>query len=148
MDVTVHIRKINTSGNALESLNYPCPVPAHEVANTNVAKVIGPEGFLRASHAISRDNSRSSADGQQVFYAHDRREAVPPGTKVRLEISLWPIGMVFEKGEGIMLRVSGGEMIYPEFVHLAPTEPEDENAGSHVVHTGGQYDSCLILPVI
>lgn len=148
MDVAVNIRKISASGELLEHLNYPCPVPTHEVANTNVAKTLGPEGFLRASHGISRDDSRTRGDGQEVFYTHDRREPVKPGTKVRLQITLWPIGMIFEKGEGLLLRISGHEMIYPEFEALKRKEPEDENEGVHVVYTGGPYDSCLILPVI
>lgn len=148
MDVTVHLRKIDANGQKLDHLNYPCPAPIEEVGNTNVAKTLGPEGFLRASHAISRDDSRTRGNGQEVFYSHDRRERVPPGTKIRLEITLWPMGMVFDKDEGLMLRISGREMIYPEFEAIKPVEPEDENEGDHVVYTGGRFDSCLIVPVI
>jgi uncharacterized protein len=148
MDVTVHLRKIDRHGKMLEHLNYPCPVPVEEVPNTNVAKTLGPEGFLRASHAVSRDPTRSRANGQEVFYAHDQCEKIPAGTKVRLEITLWPMGMVFDKGEGIMLRVSGHEMLHPEFEFIRPTAPEDQNVGRHVIHSGAEYDSCLILPMI
>ena len=148
MDVTVHLRKVDHKGKLLEHLNYPCPVPVDEVPNTNVAKVLGPEGFLRASHANSQDQARSRGNGQEVFYAHDRCEKIPPGTKVRLEITLWPMGMVFDKGESIMLRIAGHEMIHPEFEFIKPTEPEDRNIGRHVIHTGGRYDSVLILPII
>ena len=28
------------------------------------------------------------------------------------------------------------------------TQAEDENVGMHVVHTGGEYVSCLVLPFI
>src|ERR1700712_2109160 len=107
MDVTVHIRKRSADGRLLEHLNYPCPVPVEEVADTNVVKTLGPEGFLRASHAISRDDKRTRGNGQEVFYAHDRCEKLKPGSKVRLEITLWPMGMVFEKGEALVLRISG-----------------------------------------
>jgi len=148
LDVCVNIRKIDKSGKLLEHLNYPCPVPASEVADTNVAKTLGPEGYLRASHAVSRDDTRTRGDGQEVFYAHDRREPVVPGTKVRLEITLWPIGMVFEKGEGLLLRVSGHENIFPEFEGIKLQEPEDENQGQHVIHTGGEFESILTIPVI
>lgn len=149
MDVAVNLRKLDVDGNMLEHLNYPCPVTTSEVANTNVAKTLGPEGFLRASHAVSRDESRSRGENaQEVFYAHDRCEPVPLGKVVKLEITLWPMGMVFEQGEGLMLRVSGHEMIHPEFEFLASTEPKDENVGSHVVYTGGEFGSCLILPQI
>lgn len=148
MDVVMNIRKIDKHGSLLEHLNYPCPVPTVEVANTNVSKTLGPEGYLRASHSISRDPTRSSDDGQEVFYSHDRREPVQPGKIVPLEITLWPTGMVFEEGEGLLLRVAGHEMNFPEFEGLRITEPQDENIGFHTIHTGGSYDSHLILPFI
>jgi predicted acyl esterase len=148
MDVVVQLRKVDQAGKPMEHLNYPCPVPGEQVPNTNVAKILGPEGHLRASHAISLDESRTRGTGQELFYTHDRQERVAPGTIKRLELTLWPIGMVFEKGEGLMLRISGHSMIYPEFEHLQLTEPKDENIGLHTVHTGGQYESSLIIPVV
>ncbi|KAG5762203.1 hypothetical protein H9Q72_009684 [Fusarium xylarioides] len=148
MDVVVQLRKIDAQGKLLEHLNYPCPVPCDEVANTNVAKIIGTEGYLRASHAVSVDKSRTSSDGQEVFYAHDKREPVPAGTVARLEITFWPTGLVFEKGEGLMLRISGHEMGYPEFEHIKLSKPDDENVGLHSVHTGGQFESSLTIPII
>lgn len=146
MDITVQIRKIDANGNLLEHLNYPCPVPVNEVPDVNVAKTLGPQGFLRASHAVTRDETKG--DGQEVFYAHDRRQAVAAGTVVKLEITLWPMGMVFAEGEGLMLRVAGHDMNHPEVEMVRLTEPEDENVGVHVVHTGGDYGSCLVLPII
>ena len=143
MDVTVQIRKIDTNGKLLEHLNYPCPVPVEEVPNVNVAKTLGPQGFLRASHAISRDPSQPG-----IFYKHDRAETIEPGKIVLLEIQLWPMGMVFAANEGIVLKIAGHDMLYPEVGFLQSNEPEDENVGTHQVHTGGQYDSCLTLPII
>lgn len=72
--MTVQIRKIDATGKPLEHLNYPCPVPVDQVPDVNVAKTLGSQGFLRASHAISRDESRTRSGGQEVFYTHDRRE--------------------------------------------------------------------------
>ncbi|KAK5048146.1 hypothetical protein LTR84_005816 [Exophiala bonariae] len=148
LDVAVQIRKLDISGQLLEHLNYPCPVPSAEVPNTNVVKTLGPEGFLRASHAISRDEERCQNSGQEVFYAHDRREPIEPGAIVPLEITLWPMGMVFEKGEGLMLKISGHGSSYPEFEAITPNEPDDENEGIHIIYTGGAHHSCLILPFI
>lgn len=146
LDVGVQIRKISKSGELMEHLNYPCPVPASEVPNTNVAKTLGPQGFLRASHAISKDTQLSH--DTEIVYRHDRSEPVPKGSVVKLEIPFWPIGMVFAAGEGIMLRISGHDQAYPEFEMHFTTEAEDANVGTHVVHTGGSYASCLVLPVI
>ncbi|PYI20576.1 alpha/beta-hydrolase [Aspergillus violaceofuscus CBS 115571] len=146
LDVAVQIRKINRDGKLLEHLNYPCPVPAAEVPNVNTVKTLGPSGFLRASHAVTRDEARSTAG--EIVYRHDRREPIAPGTIVPLDIGLWPMGMVFGPGEGIMLRVSGHDMCLPEVDFMRPTEPDDENQGTHVVYGGGGYDSYLVLPFV
>jgi predicted acyl esterase len=79
---------------------------------------------------------------------HDKRKAIKPGTVVKLDITLWPMGMVFAAGEGIMLRVAGHDMCYPETEMIRVTEAVDENVGDHVIHTGGEHDSYLIIPVI
>ncbi len=147
LDVAVQTRKIDVNGNLLEHLNYPCPVPVEDVPNVNTAKTLGPQGFLRASHGVSLDLSKSG--GNELFYAHDKREPVlPRGRIVPLEIPLWPIGMVFAENEGFMVKVSGRDMSYPETEICALKEPTDRNIGYHTIHTGGKYDSHLVLPVI
>ena len=150
-DVGVQIRKISRTGELMEHLNYPCPVPAKDVANVNIAKTLGPQGFLRASHAVSKVDTTTAGvapSETEVTYRHDRREPVKRETIVKLEITFWPIGMVFAAGEGIMLRVAGHDQSYPEYESLRLAEPEDVNVGKHTVYTGGGYDSCLILPRI
>ncbi len=146
MDVAVQIRKIDRNGNLFEHLNYPCPVPVDEVPNVNTVKTLGPQGFLRASHSISKDESKSK--DSEVFYRHDRRNAIQAGVIVPLDITFWPIGMTFAEGEGIMLRVSGHDMAFPEVELIRLKEPDDENEGFHVIHSGEQYDSYLEIPVI
>jgi uncharacterized protein len=146
MDVAVQIRKIDCTGKPLQHLNYSCPVPVEEVPDFNTAKTLGPQGFLRASHRVSLDREASSKT--DIVYTHRNREPIPPGTKVRLEIPIWPIGMVFAAGEGIMLRVSGHDMCLPETELCRLQEPEDSNIGRHNVFSGGQYDSSLTIPVI
>ncbi|KEQ90234.1 hypothetical protein AUEXF2481DRAFT_45275 [Aureobasidium subglaciale EXF-2481] len=146
MDVVCQIRKIDASGRPLQHLNYPVPVAIEEIDDFNTAKTLGPQGFLRASHAVTLDEGKSR--GNDLFYTHDRQQAIPPGEITLLEIPLWPIGMVFAKGEGIMLRVSGHDMSLPETGLCILDEPEDENVGKHVIHTGGTYRSVLCIPTI
>ena len=146
MDIACQIRKIDCSGRPLKQLNYPVPVPIDQVEDLNTAKTLGPQGFLRASHAVTLDRSKSR--GNDLFYKHERREPIAPGAIVKLEIPLWPIGMTFAAGEGIMLRISGHDMALPETRLTVLTEPEDENVGKHIVHTGGKYSSVLSIPVI
>jgi len=146
MDIVCQIRKINAQGRPLAHLNYPCPVPVDHVDDLNVAKTLGPQGFLRASHAVSLDRSKSH--GNDLYYTHRVRKAIPAGTIVEVQVPIWPIGMVFAEGEGIMLRISGHDMCLPETELCRLTEPEDENVGVHVIHTGGKFGSQLTVPVL
>jgi hypothetical protein len=149
MDVVVQLRKVDAKGNLLTSVNFPIPIPVGELQErTNTTTTLGPQGQLRASHAVSRIEFGNGSNPDIVEYAHDRTKPVPRGAAVRLDITLWPMGMVFGPGEGIMLRVSGHGLTLPEVSLLATTEPVDANVGAHTVHTGGKYDSYLVLPVL
>lgn len=125
MDVVVQIRKVDSSGSPLEGINFPCPVPESEVPEGETPKLYGPQGFLRASSSVSRDEGQSSPDGQEVFYRHDCERKIPPGTIVPLEITLWPMGMVFAANEGILLRVAGHFLSAPANEVMKPQEPDD-----------------------
>jgi hypothetical protein len=59
MEVVVQIRKISSSRQLLEHLTSPVPVAVEDVPNVNEAKVLGPQGFLRASHAVSGSTIRT-----------------------------------------------------------------------------------------
>lgn len=146
MDVAIQLRKISIDGKPLSHANYPCP-PIPPEKQTNVSTCLGGSGLLRASHVVSLAPERGLGD--QPFYRHDSTEPIPPNTIKRLEIPLWPMGMVFEAGEGILLKVSGHNMCLPETEALRLTEAEDGNpAGAvHFVYTGGKYDSMLRLPL-
>ena len=154
MCIAVQIRKIDASGNQLVHLNYPCPVPLDQVPDVNVAKYLGPQGFLRASHHVSKNGRGGPPEPQglagktNILYSHREREPIKPGEIVRLEIPLWPMGMTFAAGEGITLKISGHDMCLPETDICQLTEPEDDNVGRHIVHAGGEFDSHLIIPVI
>ena len=148
MDVVVQLRKVDTKGNLLAGLNFPVPVPDSEAPELETSKTYGPQGFLRASSSVSRDEAQSSCDGQQVFYRHDREEKIPPGTMVPLDITLWPMGMILAAGEGIMVRVAGHFLSEPVSEMTRPKVTDDENVGQHHIHTGGKYDSSLVLPIV
>lgn len=148
MDVVVQIRKIDKTGRLLEGINIPTPDPPEDVPRTAVCKFLGPDGFLRASFLPSRDDSKASKDRQEIFYNFDQQEKVAPGTVVPMQITLWPTGMVFAKGEGIQLRITGHVLAAPVRVATVSQEPQNANLGQHCIHTGGKFDSRLILPTI
>ncbi|KAL4809155.1 alpha/beta-hydrolase [Aspergillus unguis] len=148
MDVVVQVRKIDKNGKPMTHMNFPIPGLESDLEDVCLYKYFGSQGFLRVSHSVSRDSAMSSRDGQEVFYRHDCQEKIPPGKIVPVEITLWPMGMVFAEGEGVMLRVAGHDMCGSLFPGLPVGEPDDENVGDHTVYTGGEYDSCLVLPVV
>jgi predicted acyl esterase len=146
MDVVVQLRKVSATGKLLESLNWsPMPKPQPEVPNVNVAKHLGQQGMLRASHHVSLRPRKG--DNDFPVYDHDRRQAITPGSIVPLLIPIWPVGIVFEAGEGLMIRISGHDMSLPEVEMLRIIEPVDQNRGRHIIHTGGIHESYIDLPV-
>jgi hypothetical protein len=146
-DVVVQIRKLSLSGKPLESLNWsPMPKPGPEVPNSNVAKHLGQQGMLRASHHVSLLPRQNEDD--VPTYDHRTRQPIIPGQIIPLLIPIWPAGMVFEEGEGLMLRISGHDMAYPELEAIRLTKPVDENQGEHTVYTGAAHGSYLVIPTI
>lgn len=122
------------------------PKPAPEVPDVNVAKHLGQQGMLRASHHVSLlPESEKDAFPR---YDHKSRQDIPTDMIIPLLIPIWPVGMAFEAGEGLMLRVSGHDMSLPELEMMRLGEPVDENEGVQIVHTGGKYESFLVVPVI
>ncbi|KAK5061392.1 hypothetical protein LTR84_007934 [Exophiala bonariae] len=151
LDIYVMLRKLSVDGELMEQSN----VPLHElppsvksvkdVANVNPTKYLGPTGILRASHrAIDADKSTEYLP----FHPHLKSEYISPGEVVPLDIGIWPMGIVFEKGEALRLQISGKTMVLPEWdnPHVAHAEP-NFNRGFHNVHLGGKYaDSYLLVP--
>ncbi|KAI9038927.1 uncharacterized protein KD926_010141 [Aspergillus affinis] len=122
-DVLVQIRKISSSRELLKSLNwFSMPKP-------------GPE-------------RQSDYDDEVPQYGHKSRQPIPPGAVVSLLIPIWPVGMVFEARESLMLRISGHDMALPEAEALRLTSPVDENRGRHTVYTGGEHESYIVIPAI
>ncbi|KAL4912674.1 Alpha/Beta hydrolase protein [Aspergillus aurantiobrunneus] len=146
-NVVVQIRKISSSGEPLESLNWsPMPKPRPDVPNVNVAKHLGPQGMLRTSHHVSLRPRQCEDEVPQ--YDHNIRQPITPGVVTPLLIPIWPVGIVFEASEGLMLRVTGHDMALPETEALRLNTPIDENIGMHSIHTGGQHESYLVIPMI
>jgi len=145
MDVVVQIRKIDASGRLLAHANIPAPVPVQDLPDANVVKYFGPCGILRASHSVSQLPRKSEEEPPN--YSHKSAEPVPTGTKVALEIPIWPIGMVFEECEGVAVIVAGHDLTPPD-VGSPPPEPADANLGKHTIYAGPETESFLMLPVI
>lgn len=102
-------------------------------------------GWLRASH---RELDEKLSTPHQPVLRHKRKMKVKPGEIMPLEIEIWPSGTRFEKGETLRLVVQGSDIYdYPKPVSVDRHE-SSVNEGTHVIHTGGKFDSHLLIPVI
>jgi uncharacterized protein len=155
MDVHVIIRKLDAMGKPLQHFNIPFKDLPPGTTETNIPKeniwrYIGPSGRLRASHRAVGvepgypEEKLALLSKAYVWHPHDKEEKLELNQIVKLEISLWPGGMIFEQGESMRLDVLGHEPRIPEFEGL-DRQLRNFNVGRHMVHTGGKYPSSLYV---
>ena len=134
MDIFVAIQKVDQNGNlvpfAFFSLYEDGPVAL---------------GWLRVSH---RELDERLSTPYQPVHLHRRELKLTPDVPVPIDIEIWPSGTKFKKGERLRVLISGKD-IYTDYPPMLPrTTHADLNRGMHVIHTGGKYDSHLLVPVI
>ncbi|WP_166791225.1 CocE/NonD family hydrolase [Cryobacterium sp. Hh7] len=101
-------------------------------------------GWLRASHR-ELDEDRSTP--YLPVLAHYRSLPMEADGPTRLEVEILPSGTRFEAGESLALVVQGHDIKhYPKHLVYARHET-DINRGPQVLHTGGRYNSRLVIPV-
>jgi hypothetical protein len=108
--VFVILRKLDKNGNALYHLNFPVEatpvksideIPEKDRASLNLFS--GATGILRASHR-EIDESKN-LHPQFPFHPHRRQLKTKPGEIVKLEIGIWAMGVHYDAGESISVRV-------------------------------------------
>ncbi|QKZ24541.1 CocE/NonD family hydrolase [Streptomyces chartreusis] len=99
-------------------------------------------GQLRASH---RELDFEKSTLLAPVHTHERERLLKPGEIVALDIDLWPAGIRFRAGEQLQLVISGHDL---RSRYLGQAATTTRNKGRHHLHTGGPYDSHLLLPVI
>ncbi|KAL4804693.1 hypothetical protein BDV18DRAFT_161786 [Aspergillus unguis] len=152
--VFVIIRKKDKNGKPLRHLNFPFhatpvnsidDIPQKEQASLNLH--LGSTGILRASHRAF-DKERS-IHPQFPFHPHTKQEKVAPGEIVKLEIGIWAMGVHFDAGETVCVRVSGQYPSIAEYKTWSKPRPQHElNKGRHIVHCGTEYPRSITLPFI
>ncbi|MEM2719065.1 MAG: CocE/NonD family hydrolase C-terminal non-catalytic domain-containing protein, partial [Candidatus Bathyarchaeia archaeon] len=104
---------------------------------------LGPTGWLRVSHR-ELDSVRSTL--WRPCHAHRTEQLLKPGEIISCDILIWPVGMLWHKGQKLRLTIAGFNLVPP---HLPETpEPKTRNQGYHIIWTGGKYDSYLQIPVV
>lgn len=100
-------------------------------------------GWLRASHR-ELDEQRSTPC--QPVLAHRRELKLGTGEIVPLDIEILPSGTRFGPGETLRLVIQGRD-IYRHPRPLVQAFHDDcVNRGPHLIHTGGRFDSYLLVP--
>jgi len=135
MDLFVYVSKLDEKGNDL---------PAYVLTFPNT----GVRGIIRVSHR-ELDETRSTPS--EPYLIHRQEQLLKPGEIVPVEIGIWPIGMIWHAGQKLRLVVQGYAFWWFEDKML-PGGPifryNIRNKGDHIIHTGGKYDSHLLVPKI
>lgn len=130
MDLFVGVRKFDPQGDEVYFVGFG--------GNPND---IVTRGWLRVS-ARELDEKRSTP--WRPFLKHTQILKVAAGDIVPVDIEILPSGTLFEKGSTLRLIIQGSDIV-PN-----PVSRHDEtvNKGPNSVHTGGQYPSRLLVPLI
>jgi uncharacterized protein len=102
-------------------------------------------GWLRVSH---RELDAERSTPLQPGHTRRREEPLSAGQVVPVDIEIWPSGTKFSAGEQLRLVIQGSDIYtYPPGT-VSMGHSKTRNAGTHVIHAGGRYDSHLLVPVI
>ena len=100
-------------------------------------------GWLRVSER-ALDENRSTP--WQPVLSHDDPQPLIPGEIVPVDVEILPSSTLFRVGESLELVVQGADLF--EHPALGHAYSNDVNQGIHTIHTGGDYDSHLLVPRI
>ena len=70
------------------------------------------------------------------------------GVVYPVEIEIWPHSRIWHKGEKLTVEITGNFPFSGWYQESRFDFQDDNGDGLHVVHTGGQYQSYLQIPVI
>jgi predicted acyl esterase len=131
LDLHVGLKKFDRHGNEVPFLDF------QHVENGMVAS-----GWLRVSH---REQDEALSMPGRPWLKHERRLKLSEGEIVPAEVEILPSATGFRAGDRLELIVKGHDIPEPfaRFKHRNTV-----NAGRHVIHAGGQYDSYLLIPVL
>jgi uncharacterized protein len=153
MDIYVEVRKLGRFGRRGLSRNIRPPNPLiawalEQLYRLGKAKFgmmffSGAKGMQRVSQRQT-DPAKSSA--AEPFHTFDAPKKLKVGEIVPVDIQIWPMGMKWRAGEQLQLLVAGHKLSTVEMPGLV--SPDTVNKGPHIIHTGGRYDSRLIVPFV
>ena len=133
-DLFVAVQKLDATGDVV---NFPYFTLQNDGQTTH--------GWQRVSHRELDENRSTPA---QPVHLHTREQRLAPGEVVPVEIELWPSSTLFRMNESLRIVVKGTDIqAYPADTFVAGHTSE-RNKGIHRLHTGGRFDSHLLIPVV
>lgn len=104
----------------------------------------GLSGIMLVSHRALDENKSTPSE---PYLTHRQPQRLRPGEVVPLEIPLWPLGMSWRKGEHLRVVVSSHFGQGEREFWMRMFGPELPGKGELIIHTGGEFDSHLLVPV-
>jgi len=131
LDLHVAIKKFNKHGKEV------CFPDFQHIENGLAAS-----GWLRVSH---RELDESKSKSWQPWLKHERLLKLSENEIVPCEVEILASATGFRVGDKLQLIIQGYDIIdvFNRFKHT-----DTVNAGHHVIFTGGEYDSHLLVPVV
>lgn len=143
MDLFALMQKLDGNGRRLGHNPLSPYMPSNVLSWPRFYFYSGPGGRLRVSH---RKLDPSLSTESEPYLAHNAEEFLSPGQIIPIDIPIRPFSIRWRAGEQLRLSVAGHDLMFPAF-HGMPSPPTHNN-GDHVIHTGGKYDSYLLVPMI
>ncbi len=132
MDLFVGVKKLDVRG---EEVNF--------YAKTGYTLGPAAMGWLRVSE---RELDQEKSTPWQPVLTHENPQPITANEIVSVEIEILPSSTLFRAGESLQLVIQGADLFeHPLMAHEYASEV---NLGTHSIHTGEQYDSHLLMPVI
>jgi hypothetical protein len=131
LDLHVAIKKFDKHGNEVYFPDFQ-----------HIENGLAASGWLRVSH---RELDEEKSTPWQPWLKHERLLKLGPDEIVSCEVEILASATGFRSGEKLQLIVQGYDIIdvFNRFKH-----EETVNIGHHVIHTGGEYDSHLLVPAV
>lgn len=129
MDMFINIQKADADGNWVPWYTLDEPHP-------------GAWGKMRVSH---RELDEKQSTRFQPVQAHKRELKLSPGEIVPVDIEIVPSSRIWHKGEKLRIQIAGR---YIREGWFEPLSWDQDNRGKHIIHTGGEYESFIQVPVI
>lgn len=155
MDIFVWLQKLDRRGRLLCHIPIPLPKPVqlfiktafkYGLLKSKIPSMINYTGTYGKQRVSLRKLDEEKSTSSEPYYPFNDVQPLKQGQIVPVDIALWPAGMRYHADEQLRVIVAGYNVRGPSF----PTLPKSKliNKGYHIIHTGGKYDSHLLVPVI